>query len=382
MNMQELIAKGLSNPQVLETYTQRAASSMGDECPLYDWVKKKPAKQCVMDTVRWFSVPRNRDVSKFTKRGVSPTRINLGGVEQRAAGMLHVLEEFEVSKDVIALLTSQDEYNVKEGVALVHELYYEGGRNQIDNERLLYCKAFTEGKVYLDSTLDIVESATSDTSNDIDLGIPAIHQGLLNRAANGLPAISGVTNIIHVLWSDPSADIPTQLEDMVLAAGHQDVPAPKHVWLHLTAKQYLRNNTKFNAWYNPTQPLNEKFAADEINIHNFVFHFSKGYYTSADGTRKPWIPVNKAIFTPELGNWVQPLEGVEFLSNMPLQNQRVTDIGAALAQGVRSAEKVFGPFALIRQDQTHPTLKLVGTLGSNYSLVFQDPRAIWQATIA
>ncbi len=222
-------------------------------------------------------------------------------------------------------------------------------------------KVLFDGIVYLGSEGQILESS-SGAKTTIDLGVPASNKTQIN--------IGG--NIIGAAWDVPGTDILKQLDTLKYAAEATNVAPPRHVWLNGANKWWIRNNTAIQGHFYGIERLDLALNDDTIEINNYVFHFWSGTYTDSSGSTQPFIPLTKALITPELGPWFLHAQGLQYV---PTSVNLVGTVDEAL----NTLAEVYGDYSYVALNHNPVQLQLF--MGSNFFYGYRNPNSIFAPTV-
>lgn len=235
--------------------------------------------------------------------------------------------------------------------------------------RAVVCaKSLIDGIVYFDGDGVVLESS-SGAAYSVDLSVPSSHKSQLNS-----PSASFSGNIIGLAWDNASAKIFDDLDDIRIAARELNAEMPKHIWLHDTAKRWLRDNTQLLGYLQASPEKADRILAGSMieDLNGWTWHFDSSTYTSSAGTTVPYIPTTKALITPDVGPWLRAANGSELI---PTQ----VGVFGTLQEAVGNMQELFGMFSYVALQHNSARLSLF--MGDNFTYVFANPNAVWAPTV-
>ncbi|MBX9770805.1 MAG: major capsid protein [Candidatus Obscuribacterales bacterium] len=225
-------------------------------------------------------------------------------------------------------------------------------------------KILLDGTVHLNGQQEILEAeANAGYQSSIDFAVPSSQRGQLN--------IDG-TNQIGATWADVNTDIMEHLDNIVGKAGSKGCPTPKHIFANYSMKSVLRKNKSISDFIKGSPAASERTLKGEtIEIGNFVWHFIPTTYPSFDGTRRPLIPTNRVIITPNFdGTWFKYYRGKKMVP---------TNATVDMSNPLASYEGVYGDFAYAGQSLNPVALQLY--TGSLFLPAIVDVDAVFSPTV-
>lgn len=287
------------------------------------------------------------------------------GLAERRIYMLHAFNEVSLSMDALQMIRRpNDETLQKKGREEIQRQFEDFGDRHLIFRAVCLAKTLTEGQLHFNANGQILESS-SGAAYSVDFGVPDSHKGQLNDGGGAL---------ISTAWSDPSAKILDDLDDLRVRAEEENAGEPRHIWLHHSAKRWLRDNTQLRDYVQGSPEKVDRVLAGSMieDLNGWTWHFFSGSYQAADGTVKPYLPKNKAVLTPDVGPWLRAANGSELISSF--EGVRPS-VDAALGE----ITEVFGDFAYVKLVD-NPT-KLVLRMGTNFVYAFANPAAVWMPTV-
>ena len=329
--------------------------------PLTDALFVDP-EQIDDDSFRMLYDPADSTPAPGNLPGSEARVIALGDAREKVFNMICSFNKTVLGEAVFRALREPDSYALQQmGRSEVNRIARKFANRQRQFKEVAIAKILTTGKLYMDPAGRILESA-GGASVAADFEVAASHQGDL-------------AGLIPSLFSDPGTDIPEVIESIDDAAAQAHVPVPTDVWVNKVNLQHLRNNNAFKFW-----AANNAAAATVLQggaiegLWGKTWHFISGYYTAADGTSQPLIPITgtgSAVFTPPPGNpWLKCSVGATVL---PRSINVVADFDAALS----NLSTAYGQFMYAKL--LDDPVRLVGYMGDKFGFNFNEPAAIWQA---
>jgi len=355
------------NPQFLSAaYTKVASATV--ENPMLDFYSKP--QQYDGDTIEMVVYAGEREAAPVNSKGAAARTLDMRAANKQYFTPIHAYNEVTVPMASVEYLRNEDSPQIQDrGMQeLRRQMELFGRRHRMLRSAAL-AKALVDGIIYFDKDGGILESS-SGAYYTVDLQVGATHKSKLAHASN-----SG-SDIIGTSWDSAGASILTDLEQITEAAEYDMVPPPRHVWLHTTAKSWIRANTELKSFLvlnsdraeNSLQSFN-----DTLIVGDYTFHFYAGTYVGADGsTVRPLIPKTQAIITPDLGEWFRHYETGE---TVPTGE----GVASTFEEAMSKTQKVFGDFAYLRVDDN--PVKVTMRMGMNFLYAFADPNAVWMPLV-
>ncbi len=207
--------------------------------------------------------------------------------------------------------------------------------------------------------------SSSGATYSVDFGVPDSHKSQLDP---------GSGNIIDIAWDDPDARILDHLDAIRIQAEEENAEEPRHLWLHHSAKRWLRQNLQVQEYVSGASEAVDRVLRGTIveDFNGWTWHFFSGTYRSATGTLVPYIPRTKVVITPDIGPWLRAVNGSELLTGFE-------GIRSSVDGALQDVTEVFGDFAYVKL-LDNPT-KLVLRMGTNFVYAFANPNAVWMPTV-
>lgn len=234
-------------------------------------------------------------------------------------------------------------------------------------------KYLTGGMIYIGGDGKILESSTGARVS-ITTGIPAENMGAVNPGgADLVPAGSPWTTT-----STKNLDQLDAINDYNVENGRLPI---RHVWLNTAWRKHIRALEQMKSEFGGTidasgnSPDYITATRDEsIEVGRYVFHFYGETYIAADGTRKPYIPLTKAILTPEPsdGDWL-----VHGIGRTPIPTE--LGISASLPEALASFNDVYGDFSYLAT--LHNVIALHVFVGFAWLFGMSAPENVYVPTI-
>jgi hypothetical protein len=343
--------------------------------PLYDYyVRGTPARQFPADLVEYVVVSAIRQAAPLNLRDNPARMLQPTGKQVRRMVMMRMFNQIQLGMGALQMLREPDNWWLQQkGMTEVNQQLEDLATKQAITKQLVLGKLMTAGTVYVDANGNIQETSTNALWS-LSAGIPAANTGQLARA-NFFPG--GTGNIIATKWSDPNALILDQLDELSDAAQRQRTPPLRHVWLFRPNKKWLRNNLQIQKLFNfqvGPERLDNALKDDNFEINNYVFHFMGATYQPAAGPPdNPYIPVNMAIITPELGPWFLNGEGMEYVPRTVGVN------GETMQEAMDNLDERYGDFAYL--ELAHNPVRVNVFAGSNFLYGLKAPNVVFTPTV-
>lgn len=221
------------NPKVI-TESYREMAGQYDENPLTKFystqMKSIPGDQFEFAYRFAQKTPAPANFRGEPARVLQPT-----GLARTKIWMLRAFNQINLSMDALQMVRKRDD-----------ETLQEKGREEIDQQmedfgdrhkvfrNVCLAKTLADGEVSIDPSGKVMESS-SGAQYTVDFGVPASHKSQLDP---------GSGNIIGTAWDQAGAKILDDLDDIRNQAEIENAETPQHIWLHTTAKRWLRDNTQ------------------------------------------------------------------------------------------------------------------------------------------
>jgi hypothetical protein len=298
-------------------------------------------------------------------RGQPARLLQPSGATERRVYMLHAFNEVGLSMDALQMIRRPNDQTLQEKgrEEIVRQMEDFGARHHIFRAVCL-AKTLSAGEIHFGADGQVLESS-SNAAYSVDFGVPASHKGGLD---------SGGGDLIDVPWDDPTAKILDQLDAVRIEAEEQNAEEPRHVWLHHSAKRWLRDNEQIKSYVAGSPEAVDRVLRGTMieDLNGWTWHFFSGTYQAADGATLPYIPRNQAILTPDVGPWLRAANGSELITSFE-------GIRSSVDGALEEVTEVFGDFAYVKLVD-NPT-KLVLRMGVNFVYAFANPNAVWMPTI-
>lgn len=351
-----------------EVYSEYGRTAAGVN-PLFDFYTRVPSRNFDMDEVEFIKLGTVKDPSQVNFRGNPARRRQPTGKARRALSMLNMFDVLNLKVDSLMFLREPDAW-----------LLQQGGANEIAQQLedmatahrylkwLWIAKNFTGSAVYIDANGDILESSTGAVVT-IDNGLPAANQSQVDLSNFG-----GSGNAIAAAWDVAGTKLLTQLDVLNhTCVEYQNSEPLRHIWLHPTGKAWVRQNTEILAMYDAGQErLDRALMGETFEINGYTFHFYGGTYTATDGTNKPFIPLTKAIITPEPGPWLAQGNGVQIVP-------KTVDVQPGEFVNFAGWDKHYGDFAYFQAEHNPPSVNCFA--GTNWLWGFRNPASVFAPTV-
>lgn len=293
--------------------------------------------------------------------GAEARILPLGGLEKNRASLFFTYNKIVFPEIVLNAITEPGSMTLQNmaRTEIMRQLARFKKRHAIFME-LVIAKIITAGVVHIRNADGAIVEAGGNGITSCTMRVDASHQG-------------NIGGLVSALFSVAGTDIAAIIEAIKDAARSANVPEPTDIWINANNLKYLRNNTKFETWAARTEFATRPIVQGGMieGLWGLNWHFIGGKYTAADGTKKPYVPLDVATLTPPPGDWVQASRGSTVI---PTRSGVTMD----LEEAVRSALKVYGEFAYGAVN--FDPFKVMGYMGNKFGLHFAEPNAVWQAT--
>jgi hypothetical protein len=287
------------------------------------------------------------------------------GPSDRRVYMLHAFNEVSLSLDALQMIRRPGDQTLQEKgrEEIVAQMDDFGARHQIFRTVCL-AKTLSAGEIHFGADGTVLESSTG-AAYSVDFGVPASHKGQLNN---------GSSSVIDTAWDDPSAKILDQLDELRIRAEEENVDELRHIWLHHSAKRWLRENEQLQEYAGGSSEGVDRLLRGPTveDVNGWTWHFYSGTYRAADGSTAPFLPRTRAVITPDVGPWLRAANGSELLTTFE-------GIRSSVDGALQDVTEVFGDFAYVKL-MDNPT-KLVLRMGTNFVYAFANPKAVWMPTV-
>jgi hypothetical protein len=341
----EETSKIFSHP-LIEYYGQETKNYTGDR---FEFAYREAMK-----------LPAPANVRGEPARVLQPT-----GPSARRVYMLHAFNEISLSMDALQMIRRPDDSTTQEKgrEEIVKQMEDFGARHHVFRAVCL-AKTLADGVIHLGADGQVLESSTG-AAYSVDFGVPGSHKGQLD--VNG-------SNLIELSWDDPAAKILDNLDAIGIRAEEENAEEPRHIWLHHSAKRWLRQNIQLQDYVSGASEAVDRVLRGTIveDFNGWTWHFYSGTYRNQAGALFPYIPRTRAIITPDVGPWLRAVNGSELLTGFE-------GIRSSVDGALQDVTEVFGDFAYVKL-LDNPT-KLVLRMGTNFVYAFANPNAVWMPTV-
>ena len=283
--------------------------------------------------------------------------------------MLHTIEQIQASHELLMLIRKWDDYVAQEMARdLIKQDAMEFGR-LIDNLRVAAITAsLAYGKIWIDAD-GALQLTASGADLELDYGVPDTHRGQIDL---------GSGNLITDSWDDPSADIPTMVNNIKTAARQINGYELKHAFYTKNVAGYLARNDSFQRYLSRNPQKNEQYV-NTGQIPNGVLDLN-------------WVPVQDAFFDTEANvvTEIFPADQVTIYPEISRQTYELTQGGYpvpknfAVAQDlegiVSQMDYVFGPFKYAYMMPGHMQINMAQ--GDTFLPDHKIPESIFLADVA
>jgi hypothetical protein len=337
--------KVFSHP-LIDYYGQQSRNYTGDR---FEFAYREAMKQ-----------PAPANVRGQSARVLQPT-----GSSPRRVFLLHAFNEISLSMDALQMIRRPDDQTTQEKgqEEIVRQMEDFGARHHIFRAVCL-AKTLADGVIHFSADGQVLESPTG-AAYSVDFGVPDSHKGQLDGFGSTL---------INTAWDDPTAKILDHLDSIRIRAEEENAEEPRHIWLHHSAKRWLRQNVQMQDYVVGTSEAVDRALRGTMieDLAGWTWHFFSGTYQGVAGLQFPYIPRTRAIITPDIGPWLRAVNGSELITGV--EGIRPTVDGA-----LQDVSEVFGDFAYVKL-LDNPT-KLVLRMGTNFVYAFANPLAVWMPTV-
>lgn len=331
--------------------------------PIQEQFIRADAEQVDDNQVRSFYDPADVTPAPGNNFGASARVLSMGDAREQLFTLIYTFNAVEMPEIVFQAIRDPEGYYLQQkGVKEVARIIGKFRNRLLRFRELVTAKVLTVGKIYMDGAGQVLESSSGAVTT-YDYNVPSANQG-------------NIGGIIDLQWTDPTADIPRQIELLDDLSVRNNVPACTDVWMNKANLGYLRNNNAFREWAKRNEAAQTVILNGGMieNLWGKTWHFYNHVYKSAAGTNTAFIPktgTGSVVFTPPPTDpWVKAVLGKTMI---PKSFEPVADPGTALD----NIDSVFGPFAyaLVK----HDPVMLVTYLGDKFGLFFNESKAIYQA---
>lgn len=287
------------------------------------------------------------------------------GLSERRVYMLHAFNEVNLSMDALQMIRRPNDVTLQsKGREEIQRQMEDFGDRHLIFRAVSLAKTLTQGEIHFNGDGQVLESATGAVYS-VDFGVPASRKNQLDP---------GTGDIIDTAWDVPTAKILDDLDAIRIQAEEENAEEPNHIWLHHTAKRWLRDNTQLQSYVQGSSDMVDRILRGSVieDLNGWTWHFFSGTYTAADGTTKPYIPRDRAIITPDIGPWLRAANGSELITGFE-------GIRSSVDDALGDTTEVFGEFAYVKLVD-NPT-KLVLRMGTNFVYAFANPNAVWMPVV-
>lgn len=351
------------HPRVItETYRQEACRFFHN--PLVEFYSSQ-TREWSGDRYEFAYREAMKEPAPANFRGQPARVLQPTGSTERRVYLLHAFNEVGLSTEALRMIRRPTDQTLQEQGRREIRFQMEqfGDRHRLFRA-LCLAKTLTQGEIHFDAAGHVLES-NSGASYSVDFAVPASHKQQLDGGSGA---------IIDKAWSDASAKILDDLDTVRMQAEEENAEEPRHIWLHHTAKRWLRDNTQLQSYVQGSaEKVDQVLRGSMIeDLNGWTWHFFSGTYSGFDGVTRPFIPKDQAIMTPDVGPWLRAVDGSELIAGFEGIHPGIDDAMGEISE-------VHGDFAYVRLVD-NPT-KLVLRMGTNFVYAFANPSAVWMPTV-
>lgn len=306
-----------------------------------------------------------REPAPANLRGQPARVLQPTGLSERRIYMLHAFNEIGLSMDALQMLRRpNDQTPMEKGREEIQRQFEDFGDRHLLFRAVALAKTLVDGVIHFGGDGRILESSAGATYS-VDFGVPATHKGQLDPGSGPILALP---------WDNPSAKILDDLDEIRVQAEIEHGGEPRHIWLHHSAKRWLRDNSQLQAYVDGAPDKVDRVLSGSMieDLNGWTWHFYSGTYQAADGSVQSFIPPTRAILTPDIGPWMRAANGSELLTGFE-------GIRSSVDEALGEITEVFGDFAYVKLVD-NPT-KLVLRMGTDFVYAFANPSAVWMPTV-
>jgi hypothetical protein len=348
------------------------AQDMPEDFELTNMFFTNPSEE-IADNFDLLFYPKMRRPAPINKPGAEARVITTGKAIERKGILISAFNAVDVPTIALRALREPDSYTVQKmgrtsvarilaEFAVRHAIMKEVAIGQIMSYG--HCNFATDGSPLI-PTVDantgvITDNASAEITSDF--GVANAHRGNLG-------------GLITKLWTDPTALISNDIDNIRNAAQAAGTRVPTEIHLHTLSKQYLRVNDQFAQWAEHLNQAEETILQGEMieGLWGMNWHFHGGKYeTNANGDVADYWPQASITLCPPNGPWLKASNG---MTEVPTQ----IGIQAGFMEALNAIEEFYGKYAYV--DLAHNPSKLQMFMGDFFGLNFADPNAVWMPTV-
>jgi hypothetical protein len=351
------------HPRVItEAYREESARFFAN--PLVDYYSSQ-IRNYTGDRFEFAYRAAMKEPAPANLRGQPARVLQPTGLSERRVFLLHAFNEISLSMDALQMIRRpNDETLQQKGREEIQRQFEDFGDRHLIFRAVALSKTLTDGEIHFSADGKILESSAG-AAYSVDFGVPDSHKLQLDP---------GSGNLIAVPWDDPAAKILDDLDEIRVQAEVENAGEPRHLWLHHSAKRWLRDNAQLKEYVQGSPEKVDRVLAGSMieDLNGWTWHFYSGTYQAADGSIKPYLPPTKAVITPDVGPWLRAVNGSELITSFE-------GIRSSVDEALGEITEVFGDFAYVKLVD-NPT-KLVLRMGTNFVYAFANPHSIWTPTV-
>jgi hypothetical protein len=310
-------------------------------------------------------------------RGSAPRRHAGQGLSTKQFALFHSFNEYSMAANCLRFLRSSDAAIQRLGKEIIDNTIKEAGERQKMFRDVVVGQIVTTGKVYLDGDGEVLVPSVDDTTGvvtdpatkvvEADYGIEDSQRGRCDQGS--------ADYVFSGAWDTDTTDWFSELQrarDISLKNGAEP---PDTVYLHQLQRGAMIASDIFQEWAIQNNRRNDEVlaAAKFENVRGWNFVFLEGYWTAADGTQYPVIPVRNAIIAPASATWRECKEGEQDIPSR-------VGIEATMEAAIASLKAVQGMFSYA-QITTNPLVQLSLFTGDNFGMGLRSPKSLWMPTV-
>lgn len=309
---------------------EKVSTGVPNPFPAQFFTIKKP---CEFDSGSYTITRGTRTVAKRSPYGGAAHNRKLVEVGEQSVKLVHSFESIFIDPRVFMQLRQKDTYERDVKLSEIMRQVAEFTANFQNLRISMLASMLAKGAIYFDADGSLLPSS-SGADVTVDYLVPANNQNQLN-------------GIIDVSWSNPDADIPTQLSQLdeqslqdtgkPIKVAFYGRKIPRYLAQNTFAAEYLARNPGANADY-----LNLKGERLGGRVPQGLFGLqwipvNTSFFEDSSATNQTWFGVDQVTFTPEIDeSWYELLEGsIPVPTTIDvIQNVESLDSNVRMAQGM------------------------------------------------
>lgn len=246
------------------------------------------------DAAEYVVYKGTRQTARALNYGAPPRQTAKSDISTQKIKLIHTSEEIQFQQELFKIFRDWENYKPQQHWA-AQQLAYQGRnfRTRFDNLRVAVVSGMlANGKVWFDANGNLLPSS-SGADLTIDQGIPSANIGTLS--AQG---------VVTTAWSDPAANIPTQINNLKMLARQRSGYQLKYAFYGKNVAGWMASNTSMQAYFSRNPTRNQQWV-DNGTIPDGVLDLTwipvqDSFFEDQNGAVQEIFPADQITFFPEI----------------------------------------------------------------------------------